>query len=281
MAGKIVDEQEKNVEQKKPGRERNPAAASIPAPTSPSEPNMIEVEGLPSRCLFYPSGTIIRARPLKVIEVKKLSTLNETNAEHVINDVIRRATTGIAVEDLLVADKLYIVFWLRSNTYNEAGYNVDFHCNKCQQDSSYEFSLDNLEVKYVPENFNMEKLQISLPNGKEVEWSHPRVKDERKKAKFRASFAALIPDLDEDILSQAVNIQTIDGEDLPLIDKYNWIAELDAKTYSKLITEMEENDCGIKPILNVVCKKCGGTAPVAVTFQDEFFLPRYKTSTDS
>jgi len=272
MAGKIVEEQQTTTK-------------SVPLtevqPVQPSEPNMTVIEGLPSRGAFYPKGTIIKARPLKVIEVKKLSALNESNADHIINDVVRRATTGIAVEDMLVADKIYVIFWLRANTYNEAGYAVDFHCSKCDQDSSYEFTLNNLEVKYIKEETDPNNMTMKLANDQTVEWTLPRVKDERKKSKFHASYDAILPDIDEELLSQAVNIKTIDGEEKNLLEKYNWITEVSPTNYSQMVTEMEKFECGIKPVLNVTCKKCGGTAPVAVTFRDEFFLPRYKAESDS
>jgi len=278
MAGKIVGgEQEQIVEKTATTQETQ----KMQKPVEPSEPNMMVVEGLPSRGIFYPNGTVIKARPLKVIEVKKLSTLNETNADHIINDIVRRATTGIAVDDLLVADKLYIVFWLRANTYNEAGYTIEFKCSRCEQDSSYEFSLNNLDVKYLPENANKNSLQVLLPDGTEIVWSLPRVRDERQKTKFHTSFETLLPEIDDEILAQAVNIDTINGKDVDLLEKYNWLINLKTTHYSILLTEMEKFECGIKPILNVTCKKCGGTAPVAVTFRDEFFLPRYKAEANS
>ncbi len=78
-----------------------------------SKTNFYRIDGLPSLGKLYPEETVIEGRPLRVLEVKKLTTLSEENANYVINDVIRNCIMGINLDDLLVADKLYIVFWLR------------------------------------------------------------------------------------------------------------------------------------------------------------------------
>jgi len=91
--------------------------------------NYWEIKGLPTRCRLYPNNTLIEARPLKVIEVKKLASINDNNADYVINDIIRRCVRVTGIKDsgeLFLADKLFIIFWLRGVTYRDSGYTVEF-----------------------------------------------------------------------------------------------------------------------------------------------------------
>ena len=90
---------------------------------------------LPSRYKLYPKGTKIFGRPLRVLEVKQLSQMGEDNSGTVINSVLKSATVGFNVNELLVSDKVYILFWLRANTYRDSGYRVDFECLKCGKES--------------------------------------------------------------------------------------------------------------------------------------------------
>jgi hypothetical protein len=76
-----------------------------------NSPNYWAINGLPSNYLLYPKGTQILGRPLKVLEVKKLSSINEENADFIINDILKRTIKGINIDNLLVADKLFIILW--------------------------------------------------------------------------------------------------------------------------------------------------------------------------
>jgi len=120
------------------------------------------INDLPSKYKLYPQGTIIYGRPLRVIEVKQLSQMGEENSGNVINSILRSATKGIKIEDILIADKVYILFWLRANTYKDSGYKVDFNCLKCKKPSSYSFALDALDVTYIKDDYD-EETPIQLP----------------------------------------------------------------------------------------------------------------------
>ena len=82
--------------------------------------NYYRILDLPSKFKFYPSNVQISARPLKVIEIKKLSALNDTNFNFIINDILSKAISGININKLFIADKIYLLFWLRANTYRDS-----------------------------------------------------------------------------------------------------------------------------------------------------------------
>ncbi len=94
-----------------------------------SKSNYLPIEDLPSKYRLYPEGTKILARPLKVDEVKLLASMDENNYNFVMNDILKRTVKGIDVNDILVDDKHFIIFWLRANTYKNSGYELEFFCN--------------------------------------------------------------------------------------------------------------------------------------------------------
>ena len=84
------------------------------------EDNFFPIDDLPSRYKLYPEGTKIFGRTLKVSEVKKLTTMNENNFNVILKDILTATLRGIDIEDICVADKVYIIFWLRANTFKNS-----------------------------------------------------------------------------------------------------------------------------------------------------------------
>jgi len=123
-----------------------------------------EIDDLPSKFKLYPEGTKIFGRRLNVKEVKKLAQMNSGNTEEVIQEVLSSAIKGIDIEDLYDDDKLYIILWLRANTYREPDYTVSFLCDKCNSISDYNFQLENLKINYL-EDYN---LIFTLSNKDEI-----------------------------------------------------------------------------------------------------------------
>jgi len=236
--------------------------------------NFWKINGLPSKGKFYSAGTEILGRPMKVLEVKKVSSLGEENGDFILNDIVRRTTTGIVHDDLYVADKLYILFWLRANTYRDSGYVVPFICQKCEKKSEYHFELDNLEVQQISDDFDPNK-EIKLINDT-ITYDYLRIKDELFIDRFKELNYNTVGDIDDELLAMAQMIKTINGKEQTLLQKYHWIIELEPGDYSYLRTYMEKKGMGIKPFVNITCKQCGGTAAVAVSFRSDFFIPEYK-----
>ena len=61
--------------------------------------NYWPIDDLPSKFKLYPEGTKIFARPLKVLEVKMLSSLNNDNFHHVITEVLKKSVRGINIDE--------------------------------------------------------------------------------------------------------------------------------------------------------------------------------------
>jgi hypothetical protein len=235
--------------------------------------NMMFIDNLPSKYLKYPEGTKIYGRPFNIDELIKLSNINEITALTIIDDMIRATVKGINVNDILIGDKIYILLWLRANTYPESGYSVPFTCGKCQNESTYDFKVDNMDINYIREDFNVED-PVELPNKDFLVFKYLTIGDEERIRKFKQSMTKSFTKYNDDILLMAAAISTINGEKKSLVEIYDYIK--DPKIYSQVKGYLNNFDFGVSNILNVKCNKCGGTAPVGITFQSDFFLPNYQ-----
>lgn len=235
------------------------------------------INDLPSKYKLYPDGTLIHGRPLRVLEVKQLSMMTEDNSFSIINNVIRSCVRGINVDDILIADKMYILFWLRANTYKDPGYTVNFTCSKCKQPSQYYFNLDVLNIDYIKDE-NIEMLPIVLHNsGDTILLKYTTIADsiEVENVKSKTLSNPLL-EFDEDILLLASRIVSINEKVMTLEQKYKYITNLTPADYAILETESANTEIGISTVINVKCDKCKETSPAGLSFRSEFFIPKYK-----
>lgn len=237
--------------------------------------NYWKIEGLPSKGKFYPQGTEIQGRPMKVLEVKKVSSINEDNGDFVLNDIVRKTIKGIDHNEMYVADKLYAIFWLRANTYRDSGYVVPFICSKCEKKSEYHFEVDNLEVQQISDDFSPNK-DIKLKNGDTIRYDYLKIKDELYIDRFKELNGDAVGEIDDELLGMSQMIKSINGKAETLLQKYHWLINLDPGDYSYLRTYFEKKGMGIKPFVNITCNSCGGTAVTAVNFRADFFIPETK-----
>lgn len=240
--------------------------------------NYWEIKGLPTRNRLYQPNTLVEARPLKVIEVKKLASINETNADYVINDIIRRCVRVnggmIDVGELFLADKLFIIFWLRGTTYRDSSYTVEFDCPKCGKKSKYHFEIKNLEVSYLKDDYDPNKI-FELENGDAIKLRFLKIKDELEIERFVEINQKLLGEIDTELLALASMITEINGNTaLTLAEKYNYVLDISPGDLSYLTTYLEEYGIGIEPTMNIECRECGGVVPMGVTFRPDFFLPK-------
>ena len=79
----------------------------------------LDLNEFPSRGRLYPKNTKIKARSMSVLEVKFLATLSPQNATLICNELLEKCTIleNIKYEDLLLADREFIIFWIRLNSF--------------------------------------------------------------------------------------------------------------------------------------------------------------------
>ena len=239
-----------------------------------SNANFIPIDDLPSKYYFYPEGTKIYAKPMKVNDVKLLASLNQHNFDIVINQVLSRNVTGIDIDNILRSDKFYLIFWLRANTYKDAGYEVDFHCQHCEKDSKYNFDVDVLDVKYAKEGIDLVK---EMPKSKDkIKTRFKSVLDETKMLEFKKLNSGSIDSFDDDFLDLAMDIEMVNDSVLTLFQKYEYIKNMEPIDYSFLISFVNSVGFGVENVINATCNSCKGVTPQGVNFRSDFFIPKFE-----
>ena len=86
----------------------------------PKNAILLDKSLLPSKGMFYPDK--IYVKKLSTINIKKLATITEQNSNFVINNILKTSIwdgNGFDYTKILVADKIWLIFFLRSYTYND------------------------------------------------------------------------------------------------------------------------------------------------------------------
>ncbi len=222
------------------------------------------VDGIPSNYKLYPEGTQILGRRLTVSEVKRLAELNNENFNFLIKDTLKNVIKGIDVNEIKIQDQMYIILWLRANTYKEAGYESEFFCDNCESVMKHEFQLEDLKLISLKDDF---KGMLTLGTDV-IEINFTSISD--------SEAANNLKDKDKDILSLASEIGSINGENKSLLEKYNFIENMDPCNYAKLNSYINKYQFGFEPNLDIECPNCKELAQIGVSFRPSFFIPEYR-----
>lgn len=234
---------------------------------------LLLIDNLPSKYLKYSEDTKIYGRALDIKQLKKLSNMTPANASTIIDDILRGTLKGIAFEDILISDKLYLILWLRANTYPESGYSVPFMCPECENQATYDFKVDSIGINYIREDVVFEE-PLELSNGDFIVFKYPTIKDEQRVIKFKESVKKSFAKYDSDTLSLTMVIDTINGEKKSVMEMHDYVS--DTKIYSQIKGYAGDFDFGISDVLSITCNKCGGSTQTGLSFREDFFIPTYR-----
>ncbi len=258
----------------------------------------INLDDLPTRGKLY-GGNEIYLRNFKVIEIKRLSTVDEATANDVINDVMGKLVKGVDYDKITAVDKIALLFYVRMNTFPDPRYKINFSCTnavpdgqggrkECAHQNQLFFTANDLDVNQVDEDFRPDDLKFNLPNGDEIVWRFPIVSDEKGvviavdkiKIEFESNKEYKDIEVDTDIVSYSYVIETINGVTLSTIDKYLYITEVLSPQDFIVLTKQMNNrfDIGVNTMVKTTCSECGGRVSVPVMFSPEFFLPEYTSA---
>lgn len=241
-----------------------------------STEDLYEITDLPSKFLLYPKGTKIYGRPFTVKEVKRLSTMNENNHHIIMKEVLSSAIRGIKIDDLYLADKMYIIFWLRANTYKDANFTTPYICSHCERESEYVFDVGEFEIKYL-EDSAATGMSFTLPKGDEIILDFLKISDEDRIKRFKDSLRGGLAKYDDEDIAIAAMIKSINGETGSLRSYCDYLNALNPTDWSYLVSYAQEHEFGAIPVINATCKHtdCREVEEVPVSFRSDFFVPRY------
>lgn len=211
----------------------------------------------PSKGLLYDKEASIRIRPLNVQELKYLTTINEQNCTDLINEILLKCIIldKIKFEDLLISDREYLVYWLRSNSFtNNSGYTMNVSCEKCGEEYKKEIELTEFPIKYLEDTNNANRT-IYLPDSNiQLCLKQPRITDLRRQFK----------DIEIESFLRYIEIDEY-NEDILI----NFLLKLSALDYTILKNNIEEMYIGFERIITDYCPKCGEAKQYTIQMTDK------------
>ena len=240
----------------------------VQKPGPKSNKILINKDLLPSKGKYY--KTDLYSRKLSAIEMKELSKVTRESVDRVFNSTIASAIDGIELADVQRNDKLWLIYYLRSITYNDIPMKVQGECKSCGKKEWYDYRLMNLDVVYAEKELEKE---LVLPNGDTLELRFPTIGDEIEIARTKSN-PAYIENIDTDVMTVASHISSINGETLSIYEAYTYFArgKGSALDYAKLVSHLKKFAFGARPYAKFQCS-CGEYAEAEVPLTSDFFLP--------
>ena len=234
----------------------------------PKDAILLDKHLLPSRGRYYPED--IYVKKLSTLNIKNLSTINEKNANYIINSTISSCVLNIDTNKILVGDKLWFIFYLRALTYDDLPFQIKHKCEHCENTVNLEFTLKNLKVDYLDKDVPAEFI---TEEGDKIKTRFPTIGMEAVTNRMKNGQDSY-ETFNEDLLEFAVNIESVNGKRMDIYNAYQYVANMDAKSFSKLVNEMTNYMFTVRPYAEFVCPDCKETVAEKVPFSPSFFLPK-------
>lgn len=214
----------------------------------------IPLNELPTRGMFYPKDTKIKMRSMSVLDVKFLATYRPELATEVCNELLFKCSylENIKLEDLYLPDRIYLIFWIRNNSFtNGSSYVFDIKsCQHCTKPYKAEVRLSDFKIKYLDDMYAntvyLSDFNVTMP------LTIPKFSDSLYKPKNEFEEMALWLDLNIDYKEKCKIVENMSGLD-----------------YASLYNTVTNNFCGFEDEFQIYCPHCGGATPVKVSLTDD------------
>jgi hypothetical protein len=214
---------------------------------------------LPSNGKFYKNSTGIKIRPMN-LEDEKAIALAKGKVTDPINIVLSRCVEGVDIDDLLLLDKLSLIFNLRAISYGDI-YKAITICSECNAENGMDIPLMSLPVEYIPDDV-LDPREITLPVlQKKVKVIFPRVIHEQYFLDKTKVF---------DNLWRFVT--SVDGNtDKTLISKFLSDPRLPLKDIHTIINAISGASYGVQTKVKFECTECKAHNVVDLPIGADFF----------
>lgn len=185
--------------------------------------------------------------------------LDESNASHILNQIVKRCVkfTDLSFDELYVADRDYLIFYIRSGSFVAADNAFKFkieRCDNCGHPATFDIKLSDLqldEVSAFSAKFKVFDKTITI--------RPPRMCDVRYSLK----------DLELTRMLNYSNLAEVFGS---AEQACATVLQLDAYNYVRLVELVNKMKCGIQEELPVTCPNCGHEINLKWHFDEQDLL---------
>lgn len=241
---------------------------------------------LPSQGILYKDrvpGGRVTVKAMRMAEEKLLADQGRDRAE-VLNTLIQNCTEGLNMpfSDVLVADKLYLLFLIRVVSFGPA---VEFgmKCGKCTNTNHYRLDITkDIETRLLDHSVgNPEPFPAMLPIERvKLGLRYLRVADELEIERY-ARQQTLTRKQEGDptyTYRLARMIQTVNDQPISMIDALSLVERLYSSDSGAISDALEENDFGLNLRLSLPCGRCGAAIEEVFPFTADFFRPKHSAA---
>jgi hypothetical protein len=214
---------------------------------------------LPSKGKFYKNSTGIKIRPMN-LEDEKAVALAKGKVKDPINVVLSRCTEGVDIDDLLMIDKLSLIFNLRAISYGDI-YKAIAICTDCNAENDMDIPLMSLPVEFIPDTME-DPREVVLPVlNKKVKVIFPRVCHEE--------YLQTKENIFDNLWRFVVSIDNI--TDKTLISKFIYDPRVPLKDIHTIINAISGAGFGVQTKVKFECSNCKTHNVVELPIGADFF----------
>ena len=236
---------------------------------------------LPSMGILYGDklpGGWVEIRPMTTREEKILLSPTHERTE-LMAKVIEKCvlTETIDTGELLVTDRLYLLFAIRNLTYG-AGYQFTVKCPACHNTSPRALRIPEDLTLTALDATDEEPFKVTLPMSKQkLELRLLRVKDEEDIKRYTNQANSRFPDGHMGDLGYeyrlAKHVITIDGAPVTTLEAMKIFEEMHARDSLAMRLTLEKHESGLELNLKCSCSSCGNSFEQPLPMTAEFFRP--------
>ena len=209
-------------------------------------------------------------------EIKILSQIEEARSlDRVMTEILRSTIKrGPDPEKLLYWDRLFLLVWLRVNSYRDGHkYSPAFVCPTCEHEQTLDVDLRTLNVNKLSEAYQ-EPFLVQLEDASHIVLSLRLTRGEDENTV--ESYAASHPNEDDWFIRYAVATAAVNGYGYPIESKIEMVKSLTASDFMRVRSAIDQFTFGLDFTVNPTCKNsgCGRSLSITVPFQGEFFVPQ-------
>lgn len=216
-----------------------------------------EVPTHSSKEVTLPSGGVAKIRPITFEEERDIIRANSTQGVDIATVLISKCVEGIEDSEILLVDKLYLLFKLRELSFG-AVYDFVVGCPGCKRENNISVDLNNMPVVSLESEDGTETIELPMCK-KQVKVRLASVADE----KFMANTESLM----DNLWRFVIQFDEYDNE--MVIQQV--IRKLPAGDVTKLVNTITCKGYGLTTDVRVICSHCGHDSVMELPLNQNFF----------
>ena len=242
---------------------------------------MQETITLPSNGVFYESDFPIN------LTIRSLTTSEEqllygSPVDSAIDAILKKCIvepTNYPINDLIPADKMYILYKLRILSYGQE-YNQMIFCPFCNYEGVTVLDLDTLPCEELDDTKVRVPLKLTLPISKDVVELRVLTEQDYNNIKTRAQKLSKKLNLPynqvEHKLRCAKQIKAVNGNKMDSFLAEKYYESIPVKDMRYIQSALNSIKVGYQGHLDIVCPSCGREIVVPFEMTSEFLSPTFR-----